>query len=148
MVLAAPALATAAMQVRAQSTLDAAFNPNANDSLVSIVVQADRKTLAGGAFSTIASNGSGAVTRDGTACLQIDGRLDQTLDPCRWDIGWKANATSLGSSLLPGHLLPKVTSALLFKTSRMASGSRNSVGTNSMAWDVGAGRDQNRGGKS
>jgi hypothetical protein len=106
MALAALALATAAMQVRAQSTLDAAFNPNANDSLVSIVVQADTKTLAGGAFSTIASNGSGAVTRDGTACLQIDGRLDQTVDPCRWDIGWKANATSLGVEPVTGTSSP------------------------------------------
>ena len=43
-------------------------------------MQADGKILAGGAFTTLAPNGGAPVTRNNIARLEIDGRLDQTLN--------------------------------------------------------------------
>src|SRR5450755_4773628 len=56
------------------------FDPNANNGVNSIAVQADGKILAGGAFTTLAPIGGAAVTRNRIARLETDGRLDQTLD--------------------------------------------------------------------
>ena len=56
------------------------FDPNANDDCLSIAVQADGKILAGGDFTTLAPNGGAPVTRNHIARLEIDGRLDQTLN--------------------------------------------------------------------
>ncbi|PYJ75536.1 MAG: hypothetical protein DME77_08940, partial [Verrucomicrobia bacterium] len=56
------------------------FDPNANNDVFSIAVQADGKILAGGIFTTLSPNGGASVTRNHTARLETDGRLDQTLD--------------------------------------------------------------------
>ena len=56
------------------------FDPNANNIVNSIAVQADGKILAGGVFTTLAPNGGAAVTRNRIARLETDGRLDQTLN--------------------------------------------------------------------
>jgi uncharacterized delta-60 repeat protein len=56
------------------------FDPNANDLVRSIAVQPDGKILAGGFFTTLSPNGGAAVTRNRTARLETDGRLDQTLN--------------------------------------------------------------------
>src|SRR6185312_11003403 len=56
------------------------FDPNANDVVRSIAVQADGKILAGGLFTTLSPNGGAAVTRNRIARLETDGRLDQTLN--------------------------------------------------------------------
>src|SRR5205807_5528487 len=56
------------------------FAPNANSYVFSIVVQADGKILAGGGFTTLTPNGGAAVTRNGIARLETDGRVDQTLN--------------------------------------------------------------------
>jgi uncharacterized delta-60 repeat protein len=56
------------------------FDPNANDSVLAIAVQAGGKILAGGAFTTLAPNGGGAVTRNRIARLETDGTLDRTLN--------------------------------------------------------------------
>src|SRR3981081_3954809 len=44
-------------------TLDAAFNPNANDSVFSIAVQADGKILAGGFFTSIGGQPRNRIAR-------------------------------------------------------------------------------------
>jgi uncharacterized delta-60 repeat protein len=54
------------------------FNPNANDQVNAIAVQADGKILAGGFFN--GPNSIGGQTRNRIARLEIDGRLDQTLN--------------------------------------------------------------------
>src|SRR5204862_5425477 len=56
------------------------FDPNANNIVRSITVQADCKILAGGFFTTLAPNGGATVTRNRIARLETDGRLDQTLN--------------------------------------------------------------------
>ncbi|MFZ1219637.1 MAG: hypothetical protein WAO00_10110, partial [Chthoniobacterales bacterium] len=58
------------------------FDPNPSGGVVpAIAVQADGKILAGGYFTALAPNGGTPVTRNQIARLEIDGRLDQTLNP-------------------------------------------------------------------
>jgi len=51
------------------------FDANANSTVVSIAVQADGKILASGIFTSV-----GGKARNYIARLEVDGRLDQTLD--------------------------------------------------------------------
>src|SRR5207245_1655444 len=57
-------------------TLDTAFNPNANDIVQSIAVQADGKILLGGFFTSV-----GGQTRNRIARLNPDGTLDTGFNP-------------------------------------------------------------------
>src|SRR5204862_3959574 len=57
------------------------FDPSANSTVNAIAVQADRKILAGGGFTTLAPNGGASVTRNRIARLETDGRLDLTIGP-------------------------------------------------------------------
>src|SRR6266478_3853133 len=57
-------------------TLDTAFNPNANDNVLSIAVQADGKILAGGNFTSI-----GGQTRNHIARLDATTGLADSFDP-------------------------------------------------------------------
>ena len=66
------------------------FNPNANNQVSTIAVQADGKIVAGGSFTSLSPNGGGAVPRSYIARLETDGRLDQTLD-----------LNTVGQSVLP-----------------------------------------------
>ena len=66
--------------VRGQSALDG-FDPNANGIVRVVVVQPDGKILLGGAFTTLAPNGGGAVTRNHIARLNPDGTLDTAFNP-------------------------------------------------------------------
>jgi uncharacterized delta-60 repeat protein len=56
------------------------FDANASAPINSVAVQADGKVLAGGDFITVAPNGGAPVTRNRIARLEVDGRLDRTLD--------------------------------------------------------------------
>ena len=59
------------------------FDPNISPHVAgipSIAVQADGKILLGGYFTTVTPNGGAAVARNNIARLEIDGRVDQTLD--------------------------------------------------------------------
>ena len=80
MVLAALALATATVQMRAQSALDG-FDPNANGAVHVVVVQPDGKILIGGDFTSLSPNGGAAVTRNFIARLNPDGTLDTAFNP-------------------------------------------------------------------
>jgi len=64
------------------------FDPNASGDVRSIAMQADGKILAGGGFTMVSSNGGVSVTRNRIARLEIEGRLDQTLN----DLGIVGNS--------------------------------------------------------
>ncbi len=68
-------------RVNADGTLDTAFDPNANNGVLSIAVQSDGKILLGGTFSTLSPNGGAAVFRFRIARLNADGTLDTAFDP-------------------------------------------------------------------
>jgi len=65
---------------RAQS-LDATFNPGANDEVYAIAVQADGKILVGGAFTMLGGGGTGSTTRNYIGRLNADGSLDTAFNP-------------------------------------------------------------------
>ena len=56
------------------------FDPNADNNVFAIAVQADGKVLAGGTFTTLTPDGGATVTRNRIVRLETDGRLDQTLN--------------------------------------------------------------------
>jgi len=60
-------------RLNANGTLDTTFDPNANGSVYSVVVQGDGKILIGGNFFTV-----GGGTRNNVARLNADGTLDTT----------------------------------------------------------------------
>ena len=65
-------------RLNTDGTLDIAFNPNANDAVHSIAVQADGKILVGGAFTGL-GGGTGTTTRNRIGRLDPDGTLDSSL---------------------------------------------------------------------
>ena len=63
-------------RLNADGTLDAGFNPNANNTVSSVVVQADGQILLGGNFTTV-----GGTTRNRIARVDAAGALDAGFDP-------------------------------------------------------------------
>ncbi len=62
-------------------TVDAGFNPGANDEIKTMALQADGKILVGGSFTTLGGGGSGITTRNYIGRLNPDGSLDTSFDP-------------------------------------------------------------------
>src|SRR6266699_2723910 len=73
-------LAGGAAAVRGQSALDG-FDPDANGTILVVVVQPDGKILIGGSFTSLAPNGGMSVTRNRIARLNPDGTLDTAFNP-------------------------------------------------------------------
>ena len=68
---------------------DLGFNPNANDTVLSIALQSDGKFVIVGAFTTV-----GGVTRNRIARLNVDGTLDTSFNP-------DSNDTALAIAIQP-----------------------------------------------
>ncbi|MEN9677144.1 MAG: hypothetical protein RIS76_3040 [Verrucomicrobiota bacterium] len=69
-------------RLNADGTLDTTFNPNANNRVSSVAVQADGKILLVGYFTTLQPNGAAtATTRNYVARLNADGSLDAAFNP-------------------------------------------------------------------
>jgi uncharacterized delta-60 repeat protein len=69
-----------ATSARAQTALDG-FDPNANGTVMVVVVQPDGKILIGGNFTKLSPNGGPVVARNRIARLNPDGTLDTAFDP-------------------------------------------------------------------
>jgi uncharacterized delta-60 repeat protein len=65
----------------ATGAADPSFDPNANNRVDTIAVQADGKILIGGDFTSLTPNGGAAVTRNHIARLNPDGTLDPAFNP-------------------------------------------------------------------
>ncbi len=77
-------------RLNADGSLDASFDPNANNQIYAIAVQTDGKIVIGGAFTTLQPNGAAAATtRNHIARLNADGSLDAGFNP-------NANGTFVG----------------------------------------------------
>ena len=63
-------------RINPDGSLDAGFNPNANNSVHSVALQPDGKIIFGGIFTTI-----GGVTRNHIARINVDGTLDTSFAP-------------------------------------------------------------------
>src|SRR4051812_621281 len=68
-------------RLKPDGTLDPAFDPNANDAVLAITMQANGKILLGGKFTSVAG-----VTRNHIARLNMDGSLDLSFDPGANDV--------------------------------------------------------------
>ncbi len=68
-------------RINTDGSIDSAFNPNLNNSLNAIAVQADGKILLGGFFTALAPNGGPSVTRGYLVRLNTDGTLDAAFNP-------------------------------------------------------------------
>ena len=79
-------------------TLDTAFNPNANDSVVSIAVQADGKILAAGLFTSI-----GGQTRNYIARLDATTGLADSVNPNANDVVLSIAVQADGKILAGGY---------------------------------------------
>ncbi len=62
-------------------TLDASFDPNSNNEVDALAVQADGRILVGGLFSSLKPNGGAAMTRHNIARLNPDGTVETSFDP-------------------------------------------------------------------
>ncbi len=69
-------------RLNANGSLDATFDPNSNNTIRSIAVQADDKILIGGGFTSIVgTGGASSTTRNRIARLNADGTLDTAFNP-------------------------------------------------------------------
>ena len=68
-------------RLNADGSLDATFNPGANDTVTAVAVQPDGKVLVGGSFTTLGGGGTGLTTRNRIGRLNSDGSLDTTFNP-------------------------------------------------------------------
>ena len=84
-----------------QSALDG-FDPNANGSVLVVVVQPDGKILIGGDFTTLSPNGGAAVTRNRIARLNPDGTLDTAFNPNANDLVFSIAVQADGKILAGG----------------------------------------------
>src|SRR5437899_5064953 len=80
MALVGLTLAGGAAAMHGQSALDG-FDPNANNTVIVVIVQPDGKILIGGGFTTLSPNGGATVTRNRIARLNPDGTLDTAFNP-------------------------------------------------------------------
>ena len=62
-------------------TLDATFNPGANDPVGALAVQGDGKILLAGGFTTLGGGGTGTSTRNYIGRLNPNGSLDASFNP-------------------------------------------------------------------
>ncbi len=102
LVYVAVLLAGGATALRAQSALDG-FDPNANGTVFTVVVQPDGKILLGGNFTTLSPNGGPLVTRKYIARLNPDGTLDAAFDPNASDTVFSIAVQADGKILAGGN---------------------------------------------
>lgn len=69
-------------RLNTNGTLDATFNPRANNWVLSVAVQPDEKILVAGKLTTLQPNGAGSpITRNAIARLNSDGTVDTNFNP-------------------------------------------------------------------
>jgi uncharacterized delta-60 repeat protein len=68
-------------RLNVDGTVDSAFNPNANNGVVSIASQSDGRIVIAGAFTALGPNGGPSIARNTIARLNIDGSVDAAFDP-------------------------------------------------------------------
>jgi uncharacterized delta-60 repeat protein len=86
-------------RLHADGTVDAGFDPGADDIVYTLAVQADGRILAGGDFTTLGGGGTGTIARNRIGRLLVDGSLDTSFDP-------GANATVYALAVQPdGRIL-------------------------------------------
>jgi len=82
-------------RLNADGTLDSNFDPNVNDTISSVALQADGKILIGGAFTTFRANGAVTDTpRSRFARLENDPALQTLSAPHTAQVSWTLGGTA------------------------------------------------------
>ncbi|MEP6918119.1 MAG: hypothetical protein ABJC89_20900, partial [Acidobacteriota bacterium] len=68
-------------RLNADGSLDASFNPGADNNVLAMALQADGKILLGGLFTTLGGGGTGTTLRYHLGRLNPDGSVDTGFDP-------------------------------------------------------------------
>ena len=114
----------------ADGTVDAGFDPKANNSVQSVVVQADGKVLLGGYFTTLQPNGTATTTtRNRIARLNADGTLDASFNPNANSVVRSVAVQADGRVLLCGWFTTLQPNGLALATTRNRIARVNADGT-------------------
>jgi uncharacterized delta-60 repeat protein len=123
-------------RVNADGTLDAGFDPNANNAVFSVVVQVDGRILLGGLFTTLQPSGAGAATvRQCIARVNADGTLDAGFDPKANDTVYSVAVQADGKVLLGGYFLTLQPNGAASPTTRQGIARVNADGTLDTGFD-------------
>ena len=68
-------------RLNSDGSLDATFDPGANDTVTAVAVQPDGKVLVAGSFTTLGGGGTGLTPRNRIGRLNSDGSLDTSFNP-------------------------------------------------------------------
>jgi uncharacterized delta-60 repeat protein len=90
-------------RVNTDGTLDTGFDPNANDSVFSLALQADGRVLLAGGFTTLQPNGAVPTTRNRVARVNADGTLDAGFNPRANNGVYGVAVHADGTALIAGY---------------------------------------------
>jgi uncharacterized delta-60 repeat protein len=118
-------------RLSADGSLDAAFNPGANNVVYAVAIQPDGKTLVGGNFTGL-GGGTGLTTRNRIGRLNPDGTVDTVFNPGANNI---VNGLALQTD---GRILVSGLVTLLGGGTRRFIGRLNATGSLDGTFDPGA----------
>jgi uncharacterized delta-60 repeat protein len=118
-------------------TLDATFNPGANDPVHVLVVQPDGRILVGGDFTMLGGGGDGTTVRNYIGRLHADGTLDATFNPGANSSIW-VMAVQADGKILVGGDFTTIGGGGTGTTARSSIGRLNPNGTIDTTFNPGA----------
>jgi uncharacterized delta-60 repeat protein len=122
--------------IASAQSVDIGFNPGANQVVVTLAVQADRKILVGGEFTGLGA-GTGATTRNHIGRLNGDGTVDPTFNPGA-NAAVNAVAVQTDGKILVGGFFTSLGNGTGLQTSRSHIGRLNADGTVDLSFNPGA----------
>jgi uncharacterized delta-60 repeat protein len=117
-------------------SLDASFDPGADNVVLALVLQPDGKVLVGGMFGALGGGGTGSPTRRFVGRLNADGSLDDGFIPGANNTVWSMAVEPDGQVLL-GGLFTALGGGGYGTTNRSHIGRLNSDGSLDSAFDPG-----------
>ena len=90
-------------RLNADGSLDASFNPGANDWVLAVTLQPDGRILVGGSFTMLGGGGTGTTPRNHIGRLNPDGSLDASFDPGANDFVVAMTVQADGKILVGGN---------------------------------------------
>ena len=118
-------------------SLDPAFNPGADASVLALAVQSDGKILVGGNFTTLGGGGTGTTARHRIARLLPDGTLDATFNPGANNTVWTL-AIQPDGKIVVGGFFTMLGGGATGTTTRHRIGRLNANGTLDTTFNPGA----------
>jgi len=107
-------LGTSPVQAQATAVLDVGFNPDANGTVRTMLVQSDGKLLIGGDFTQVGGQTHTRITR-----LRVDGRIDSTFVPLALNNTVLAMVQQPDGKLVIGGNFTQAGAATRFRVARL-----------------------------